>query len=144
MKKHQSRTALVVFLAAVALLCVTPLGAQDRQGTKAKLATPADMSRQWMQKKLECSQGIIAGLTQADFDKIRSNATSLGFLGFLEKWAGGADKPEYKQQLSFYHFAVVELMRQAREKNLDGATLAYNQLTVSCVQCHKIVRDVKK
>ena len=26
----------------------------------------------------------------------------------------------------------------------DGATLAYNQLTIGCVQCHKIVRDARK
>jgi hypothetical protein len=32
------------------------------------------------------------------------------------------------------------LVRAAEDKNLDGATLAYTQLAISCVQCHKIVR----
>jgi len=96
-----------------------------------------------MKKKLELSQNILAGLTEADFDKVRKNAQAMNFLGALEKWQR-ADKPDYKRQVSYFEFANLELIRQAGEKNLDGAALAYNQLTVSCVQCHKIVRDAKK
>lgn len=97
----------------------------------------------WMKKKLEFSQNILAGLTESDFEKIRVNALAMNFMDYLEKWARSGT-PEYKRQMSYYEFANRELMRQAREKNLDGATLAYNQLTVTCVQCHKIVRDTKK
>ena len=64
------------------------------------------------------------------------------FLGYLEKWVRG-NRLDYKQQVVFFDFANQELIRQAKEKNLDGAILAYNQLTVSCVQCHKIVRNAK-
>jgi hypothetical protein len=31
----------------------------------------------------------------------------------------------------------------AREENLDGATLAYVELTINCVACHRHVRSVK-
>jgi hypothetical protein len=31
----------------------------------------------------------------------------------------------------------------AKKKNLDQATVAYNQLTTKCVQCHKYVRSVR-
>ena len=33
-----------------------------------------------------------------------------------------------------------ELARNAREHNIDGATLAYVKPTMNCVQCHKYVR----
>jgi len=97
----------------------------------------------WMKKKLEHAQKILAGLTEADFDKIRLNAQDLNFLNALEKWER-SDMPEYKRQLGFFEFANRELIRQASEKNLDGAMLAYHQLTISCMQCHRVVRDSKK
>jgi hypothetical protein len=50
----------------------------------------------------------------------------------------------YRQQVAAFSMANKELIRQAEEKNIYGATLAYNQLTVSCVQCHVIVRNGKK
>jgi hypothetical protein len=37
-----------------------------------------------------------------------------------------------------------ELNLKAKEKNIDGATLAYLRLTMSCVNCHKYVRFAKK
>ena len=52
--------------------------------------------------------------------------------------------PEYKKQVAFFDFACQELIRQSEAKNLEGATLAYVQLTTGCVQCHKVMRDVKK
>jgi hypothetical protein len=33
-----------------------------------------------------------------------------------------------------------ELATTAKDKNLDGATLAYVKLTMNCVKCHKLVR----
>ena len=33
------------------------------------------------------------------------------------------------------------MARRARERNLDGATLAYLDLTMTCVKCHQTTRD---
>jgi hypothetical protein len=37
-----------------------------------------------------------------------------------------------------------EMAKKAREKNIDGAALAYLRLTMNCVSCHKYVREVSK
>ena len=37
-----------------------------------------------------------------------------------------------------------EMDRKAKEKTIDGATLAYLRLTMNCVNCHKYVRQVAK
>jgi cytochrome c556 len=131
----------LIVLAAAALL----LGALSVCPSRGQEQKPSEQEKAsvWMKKKLEFSQNILAGLTESDFDKVRANAEAMRFLGYLEKWAR-ADRPDYKKQVVFFDFANQELIRQAKEKNLDGATLAYNQLTVSCVQCHKIVRGAKK
>jgi hypothetical protein len=37
-----------------------------------------------------------------------------------------------------------EMDHKAKDKNIDGATLAYLRLTMNCVNCHKYVRQVTK
>ena len=44
-------------------------------------------------------------------------------------------------QLQIFQNANQQMIRMADDENLDGAALAYVQLTLSCVNCHKIVRD---
>jgi len=96
-----------------------------------------------MQRKLEYSQKILAGLTKADFEGLKRNASNMNFMGYLEK-SSLATTPGYKQQVTYFEFANQELIRQAGDKNLEGTTLAFTQLTLACVQCHKILRDAKK
>lgn len=128
---------LVLAAILVGMSFLDPARAQEsKPGAQEKSAL-------WMKKKLQLTQNILAGLTEADFEKIHKNADELNFLGYVEKWLR-ADMPEYKRQMSQFELANLELIRQAKRKNLEGATLAYNQLTVSCVQCHKVIRDAKK
>jgi hypothetical protein len=122
-------TALVILL-----VLATPSRAQDE---------PAKTSSVWMTQKVQASQAVLTGLANADFQAIAQNAAAMGVLEYFEKWQR-ADSPGYRTQLRLFEFANRELMRAAREKNIDAATLAFNQLTVSCVNCHKIVRDAAK
>jgi len=116
---------------ALLLVLALPLRAQDQ---------PAQKSSIWMRQKVQASQAILTGLASADFQAIGQNAAAMSAMEQLEKWLR-ADSPGYRTQLRLFEFADRELIRAAREKNLDAATLAYNQLTISCVNCHKIVRD---
>jgi hypothetical protein len=94
----------------------------------------------WMQKKMEYSEKILAGLATADFEQIAKNARSMSALSQMEKWVRGG-LPEYRAQLRIFQNANEQLIRMADQKELDGATLAYLQLALSCVNCHKVVRD---
>lgn len=127
-------------LAALCLLLAMLPGHVTRAGdvqTKEKEASV------WMKQKLAASQNILAGLTMADYTTIERNARSMLAVGYLEKWVR-ADVPGYRKMMGDFEFANRSLVHAAREKNLDGATLGYVQLTLSCVNCHKIVRDVAK
>lgn len=100
----------------------------------------------WMQLKLQMSQEILAGLTRGDFAAVETHAQKMNVVNFMEKLVT-ADKPHYKEytrQLQAFETANRELLRQSAAKNAEGATLAYVQLTISCVQCHKLIRDAKK
>ena len=93
-----------------------------------------------MARKLDHSKGILEGLATEDFELIATNAKVMSTFTQLESWFR-ADVPEYKAQLELFRVANKQVIRQAEAKNLDGASLAYVQLTLSCVQCHKVIRD---
>ena len=133
------KTSIIVVFTFAIFGVGSSLFAQDKGGKKP---TQKEASG-WMQMKLGLTQGIVKGLTEADFDKIAGNAAAMNVLDYFEAWSR-SDIPEYKRQLSYFDFANKELARQAAAKNIDGATLAYNQLTISCVSCHKIVRDTNQ
>jgi hypothetical protein len=133
---------LAWLLVALAVLAVCPAGAGEKQPGKKK-ADRRDEASVWMKKKLDHSKGVLSGLTRADFEMIRKNAEAMKVIGYLEEW-DRADLPEYKRQLRYFSDANKELIRQANNKNINGATLAYTQMTLSCVHCHNVIRDVKK
>jgi hypothetical protein len=128
------RNVLVLPLLASLLVLALPLRAQDEAAKRSSL---------WMRQKLAASQAVPKGLSAGDLDEVSKNATAMLLVEYLEKWVR-ADTPGYRTQLELFAFANRELIRAAREKNLDGATLAYNGLVVSCVNCHKIVRAVPR
>lgn len=125
------RPAVLFFLAIGLLLAhftaLAIAGGQSAQAPKL------------MQRKLEYSQKMLAGLATDDLEAVAKSATSLLTLTD-EQWLRD-DNPEYRAQLKTFRFSAQELARLANEKNLDGATLAYVQLTVSCVNCHKHLRS---
>jgi cytochrome c556 len=94
----------------------------------------------WMEKKLEYSEKILAGLASGDFEAIAKTARSMSALSQMEKWVRSG-LPEYRAQLHIFQNANQQLVRTADNENLDGAALAYVQMTLSCVNCHKVVRD---
>jgi hypothetical protein len=129
-------TALATLVFFTATCGVHPTRGGDKE--------PKDNSGSlWMKQKLVASQNILAGLTKADYEQIEKNAQSMIAVGYLEKWIR-ADTPEYQTMLRNFLYSNKSLSLAAREKNLEGATVAYLQLTLSCVNCHKLVRDTRK
>ena len=96
----------------------------------------------WMKKKLDYSQNILAGLANADFDKIAENAQAMQGLSKVESFVRGRT-PGYRSQLDFFQEANAEIIKQANKDNLEGSALAFTQLTISCVNCHKKLRESK-
>jgi hypothetical protein len=127
-------------LAALALVTAT-LTAHPARGRDEQ--PKDDEASVWMKQKLSATQNILHGLTKADFDAIEKNAQAMLVVGYLEKWVR-AGTPGYDRMLKDFQYANKALTLAAREKNVDGATIAYLQLTISCVNCHKIVRDAVK
>ena len=115
----------------VVFLLAATLGAEDE---KAK-----QEPSYWMKQKLSYAQQVLNGLAQEDYERISKAATAMKGLNTIEFFV--RQRPEgYRTQLKAFQFSVEELARNAQDENLDGATLAFTQMTLSCVNCHKELR----
>ena len=101
---------------------------------------PMDKEQVFMRTKLAHSQKILEGLATEDFQTIALNSNQLKLISLDANWQV-IQTEEYIRQSKDFRRAADSLTDAAKKKNLDGAVLAYFQLTQSCVSCHKYVRD---
>jgi hypothetical protein len=111
---------------------------------KAALPTKDDEKKvkELMRHKLTCAQKVLEGLAVSDFDLISSNADELIQVSKESEWRV-LKTPKYEVFSNEFRRSAESLGTKAREKNLDGASLAYVELTLTCVRCHKHVREVR-
>jgi cytochrome c556 len=96
-------------------------------------------AKEFMRDKLELSQRVLEGLATEDYDLIIAQATRLSAMSKEADWRV-FENPDYDQQSVTFRRHVNSLVKAAKDKNLDAATLAYVRVTMSCVDCHKLVR----
>lgn len=141
MKNNFATLLIVAFMFIIVSMNGYFARAQRPETSKDKAEEPQTKASLWMRHKLAASQKILEGMTRADFELIEKNAQSMLAMGYLEGWVR-ADISGYKEQLRAFDHANSAIALAAKDKNLDGVTIAYAQLTISCVQCHKLVRDM--
>ena len=96
----------------------------------------------WMTQKLEVSKELLAALSVEDYDAIAEQAVKMKRLSRLEELARRDHTGEYGRELRLFQRTVDMLALEAKEEYLDGATLAFTQMTLSCVNCHRHLRRV--
>jgi hypothetical protein len=128
---------LPLLIVTVALLAAN--AQEDRPANKVG-ADSAKEVEAFMRLKLEHSQKLLEGVTLADFGSIKKHAQKLGALSQDENWRVVQTR-EYRESSSDFQKITERMSKAADEQNLDAATLAYVQLTLNCVDCHKHVRD---
>ena len=101
---------------------------------------PMDKEQVFMRTKLAHSQQVLEGLATEDFQSIADHSNQLKLISLDANWQV-LQTEEYIRQSKEFRRATDNLTAAAEKKNLDGAVLAYFQLTQSCVSCHKYVRD---
>jgi hypothetical protein len=114
----------------------------DRQPPAAKKGDAskkkADL-RTFMRGKLHAADQVLEGLVTEDFALISKGAGELKQIGDAAKWRVSNDAM-YRQHSTEFQRKVSQLDKSAKDKQLDGAALAYIDLTMSCVDCHKWVK----
>jgi hypothetical protein len=121
--------ALTVGIAAFGLLAIP---GHSQQPNDLKL---------FMRAKLAHSQRLLEGLTTADFDMLAKHSQELALLSQATNW-NVLQTQDYLQHSIAFRRAANAVTEAAKDKNLDGATLAYVDMTMKCIRCHKYVRGV--
>jgi cytochrome c556 len=142
MNVRSFRPQVVVLLMGFAVAALVALGTysaaarqDDDDGKRERLST-------FMEVKLKLAQEVLAGLATEDYVKIAKNSRDISLLTQAESWQA-LQTPEYNQQSLEFRRAVDKITQAARDKDLDAATLAYVDVTMKCVNCHKYLRGVK-
>jgi hypothetical protein len=105
-------------------------------------AADKDTLRVFMRSKLDHSQKILEGLATDDLAMVTKHSQELSLLSHASNWEV-LQTEDYAQHSREFRRAADTLTKAARDKNLDGATLAYVSVTMSCVNCHKYVRGIR-
>jgi len=125
---------LVVVLAALAALPL--LSGHSDEPKKDRIG---DL----MKRKLENSQKVLEGLALNDFDKIAHHAEELLTISKEAEWKV-IKTPQYEIHSNDFRRTADGLIKDAKDKNLDGAALNYVELTLTCIKCHKHVRETRR
>ncbi len=111
------------------------LGVQEQEQEQEKSVT----QQKFMQRKLDFSKEVVAGLATEDFERIAKGAQDLMLLSNESNW-NSVNSRAYLKASSDFRETVQRLRSASRENNLDAATLAYFEVTINCVRCHKQLR----
>ncbi len=128
-------------LPMVACLAVI-LGAEAAQEKKSP-KKPPDAVGTLMRQKLQHAQKVLEGVATANFPMIARGAEELIQLTKAEEWQV-LRTARYQLFSNEFRRTAEDLVAKAEGKNLDGAALAYVEMTLSCVRCHRYVREVRE
>ena len=132
------KTRIWTVAASVTLLVI---GIAWYRAYAAQPEFPANV-RDFMQLKLKSSQQILEGIVMEDFDRVAKHAQQMSLLSQAATWQV-LQTPEYLQQSTEFRRAADALTSAAKKKNVDACALAYMEVTLKCVNCHKYVRSTR-
>lgn len=97
----------------------------------------------FMRLKLQPVKDILEAIALEDFDRISASAERIHLLSLDESWMV-MQTEEYRRQSDEFRRSVAVMSKAAKDKNIDGATLGYMQMTLNCVRCHRQLRTSEK
>ena len=121
------------------LVCLTQTGG-GVSAQEPETAKPAPKGV--MQQKLESCQKLLEALALNDLPKASEKAQDLIILSQKMEWKV-VPTPRYKELSNEFRAAAEMVMEQAKNKNSDGAALAYLDISMLCFKCHKHMREVR-
>jgi hypothetical protein len=132
-------------LALATLVLIARSAVEARPAADPAPAAPQDKRAELMRLKLDYAKNVLEGLTLEKMDLVADNARELKLLSAAAEWEPATvPGPLYLVYTREFQRIADSMAASARDRNLDGATLAYVQLTTNCVECHKYVRSTRR
>jgi hypothetical protein len=94
----------------------------------------------FMRAKLAHSQNVLEGLSVGDFSLIAKGAHDLSLASQDSNWQV-LQTEDYVRQSAEFRRSCDTLRAAADAENLDAALVAWMDVTMKCVRCHRSMRD---
>ena len=115
----------------------TGINAKPPDEERLKLPT----RKETMALKLKSTQAILEGIALNDFNKIQTASDELVRTSRVADFLNAYKGQEYQFHMQTFRRPADAISKKAKEKNIDGVMVAYNELTLSCLKCHQAMRD---
>ncbi len=117
-----------------------PDKSEKQEGTADKKDEPAGSLHRFMRQKMQASNLILEGLCMDDMKAVATGTQTLLKMPSEAKWRVSNDMM-YRRYSNEFIQAVEELQQEAEENDVDGASMAWVNVTMKCLKCHKWVRN---
>lgn len=131
-------TIVVGFVIVVGSFVMGILGADEKSPDDHNESDPATL----MEDKLRHTHALLTSLAQEDFSALQKSAQKLQRVA-RQQWTSNPS-PEYRAQLQIFWTTLQGIESGAERKEVEESALAYMQMTLACVKCHKIVRRERR
>jgi hypothetical protein len=145
-QEHKMRPIRFALAAAVVVALATghaPSNEQKKQppAKPKEKQDPKSAQAKLMAEKLHNAQKLLEGLATNNFRQIEKSADELMTISKAAEFTNARKTAKYEVQMNNFRRSLEEITRKAKEKNLDGATLGYVDMTLTCVRCHQYTRE---
>ena len=106
----------------------------------AVLLSQEDPKERLMAAKSGYAHRLLDAIIEEDFETIRDQAFRLKAVAETADW-NVVETPQYVRQSDAFIHATDRLVEAARNENGDAAALAYMDITLKCVHCHRYLRS---
>jgi hypothetical protein len=94
-----------------------------------------------MVAKLKEAQTLLEGLALNDSAKVQKSAEELLRISKEAQFRKALKTAKYELHANSFQRSAEAVIEKAKAKNIDGATLAYLDMTMTCVRCHQHTRE---
>lgn len=106
--------------------------------------TPQPSSRAtFMRTKLVHAQKVLEGIAKENYEEVAKHSEAISLLTMEEQW-NVLTTETYLRQSRAFRDAADAITDAAKARNVDAMSLAYVDMTLSCVKCHKQLRAKAK
>ena len=110
------------------------------EGSGDKKDEPVGGLHRFMWQKMQASNLILEGLCTDDLKTVASGTQTLLKMP-SEAWWRVSNDMMYRRFSTEFVQAVEELQKEAEENDIDRASMAWVNVTMKCLKCHKWVRN---
>ena len=135
MRSYALSATLVAALVAV---LISTGNTEEPKTDKSKALTSNQML---MRDKLVQMNRVLEGITLDKFEQVEESAETLRMISRATSWHINDPTPQYKRISANFQEQAADLVRHAKNHNIEAATLDLVRMNITCTHCHQHMRE---